>query len=255
MMNADHVKTRLFVDMPLAVDSQLSLSDAQRHYLVNVMRLGTGASLALFNGADGEWAGHITEIGKKQCTINVESQLKPQVNCLDLWLLFAPVKKARLDFIAQKASELGVSCIWPVRTDYCQISRVKDERLAANAIEAAEQTERMDIAEIREFAGLFSVLDQIENERLLIWCDESSAGSPAHNIAVALQGAPAHSKAAILIGPEGGFSPAERKRLSSLKNCLKISLGTRILRADTAAIAALSCYQSICGDWNGEISG
>ena len=90
-MNADHVKTRLFVDMPLAADSQLSLSDAQRHYLVNVMRLGAGASLALFNGADGEWAGHITEIGKKQCTITVESQLKPQVNCLELWLLFAPV--------------------------------------------------------------------------------------------------------------------------------------------------------------------
>ncbi|MDC0476866.1 RsmE family RNA methyltransferase, partial [Alphaproteobacteria bacterium] len=109
--------------------------------------------------------------------------------------------------------------------------------------------------EIREFSGLFLVLDQIENERLLIWCDESSAGSPAHNIAVALKSAPAHSKAAILIGPEGGFSPSERKRLSSLKNCLKISLGTRILRADTAAIAALSCYQSICGDWNGEISG
>ena len=243
--------TRLFVDVPLSSDSKLSLSDAQRHYLLNVMRLGPGASLTLFNGEDGEWSGHITEIGKKQCIIMIETQLKLQKNCLDLWLLFAPVKKARLDFIAQKASELGVSCIWPVRTDYCQISRVKDERLVANAIEAAEQTERMDIATIREFTGLFSVFDQMEDDRLLIWCDEASAGSPAHNIATALHAAPAHDKAAILIGPEGGFSPSERKQLGGRKNCLKISLGTRILRADTAAIAALSCYQSICGDWNG----
>ena len=126
--------------------------------------------------------------------------------------------------------------------------------MAANAIEAAEQTERMDIAAIREFTGLFSVLDQMEDDRLLIWCDESSAGSPARNIAAALYAAPAHDKAAILIGPEGGFSPSERKQLAGRRNCLKISLGTRILRADTAAIAALSCYQSICGDWNGKMS-
>ena len=246
-----NAKTRLFVDRPLAAHQRVTLSDAQRHYLVNVMRLGVGAPLSMFNGYDGEWAGHIAEIGKKQCSIDIESQLKPQMDCLDLWLLFAPVKKARLDFMAQKASELGVSCIWPVRTDYCQISRVKDERLAANAIEAAEQTERMDIADIRAFTGLFSVLDQMEDDRLLIWCDEASAGSPAHNIAAALHAAPVHDKAAILIGPEGGFSPSERKQLGGRKNCLKISLGTRILRADTAAIAALSCYQSICGDWNG----
>jgi 16S rRNA (uracil1498-N3)-methyltransferase len=109
----------------------------------------------------------------------------------------------------------------------------------------------MDIATIREFTGLFSVLDQMEYDRLLIWCDEASAGSQAYNIAAALHAAPEHDKAAILIGPEGGFSPSERKQLGGRKNCLKISLGTRILRADTAAIAALSCYQSICGDWNG----
>ena len=248
-MNPFAPKNRLFVDMPLASGSQLTLSGAQRHYLVNVMRFGTGVSLALFNGRDGEWAGQISEVDKKYCIITVENQLKAQMNCLDLWLLFAPVKKARLDFIAQKASELGVSCIWPVRTDFCQVSRVNGERLVANSIEAAEQTGRMDIANIREFSGLFDVLDQMERERLLIWCDEAIAGSPAHNIAGALQLAPAHTKAAILIGPEGGFSPHERERLTKMKNCLKISLGSRILRADTAAIAALSCYQSVCGDW------
>ena len=254
MMTDFNAKTRLFVDMPLAAQKRVTLPDAQRHHLVNVMRLAVGAPLTMFNGHDGEWAGHIAEISKKHCGVDIAMQIKPQINCLDLWLLFAPVKKARLDFMAQKASELGVSCIWPVRTDYCQISRVKDERLAANAIEAAEQTERMDIAAIREFTGLFSVLDQMEDNRLLIWCDEASAGSPAHNIAAALHATPTHDKAAILIGPEGGFSPSERKQLGGRKNCLKISLGTRILRADTAAISALSCYQSICGDWNGKMS-
>jgi 16S rRNA (uracil1498-N3)-methyltransferase len=160
-----------------------------------------------------------------------------------------PVKKARLDFIAQKASELGVRVIWPVKTDYCQISRVNDDRLAANAIEAAEQTERLDIAEIRSFDPLHDVLAACDDDRLLIWCDEASAGHPALNITTALAAAPPHDKAAILIGPEGGFSPAERHYLQTRINCLKISLGPRILRADTAAISALSCYQSICGDW------
>ena len=254
MMTEFSAKIRLFVDMPLVAQQRVTLPDDHRHYLVNVMRLAVGAPLTMFNGHDGEWAGHIAEISKKQCGVDIAMRIKPQINCLDLWLLFAPVKKARIDFMAQKASELGVSCIWPVRTDYCQISRVKDERLAANAIEAAEQSERMDIAAIREFTGLFFVLDQMEDNRLLIWCDESSAGSPAHNIAAVLQAAPAHDKAAILIGPEGGFSPSERTKLAGRKNCLKISLGTRILRADTAAISALSCYQSICGDWNGKMS-
>ena len=176
-------------------------------------------------------------------------RLRPQIYCRDLWLLFAPVKKARLDFIAQKASELGVSLIWPIKTDFCQVSRVNDDRLLANAIEAAEQTERYDIAEIRSFSSLSKVLQNFENERLLIWCDEASAGYPALNITTALATAPPHEKAAVLIGPEGGFSETERTHLQSRVNCLKISLGPRILRADTAAISALSCYQSICGDW------
>jgi 16S rRNA (uracil1498-N3)-methyltransferase len=205
--------------------------------------------VALFNGYDGEWSGRLNEPAKKQCQVVVFGQLKLQINCLDLWLLFAPVKKARLDFMAQKASELGVSCIWPVRTEYCQVRRVNDNRLASNAIEAAEQTERMDVAKTQKFVDLATAMDEVEDERLLIWCDESIAGSLAHNASAALRQAPAHQKAAILIGPEGGFSPAERKRLGALKNCLKISLGSRILRADTAAIAALSCYQAICGDW------
>ena len=139
--------------------------------------------------------------------------------------------------------------IWPGKTDFCQISRVNDGRLAANAIEAAEQTERLDIAETKPFSGLLNALQHFENERLLIWCDEASAGHPASNISTALATAPPHEKAAVLIGPEGGFSESERTHLQSRVNCLKVSLGPRILRADTAAISALSCYQSICGDW------
>ena len=144
---------------------------------------------------------------------------------------------------------MGVRVIWPVKTDFCQISRVNDDRLGANAIEAAEQTERLDIAETKPFSSLLTALRHFENERLLIWCDEASAGHPALNISTALATAPPHEKAAVLIGPEGGFSESERTHLQSRVNCLKVSLGPRILRADTAAISALSCYQSICGDW------
>lgn len=245
-------KARIFVNASLNSGAEISLAPDQIHYLVNVLRLGVGAALAVFNGQDGEFAACITAASKRQCIVMIGGMRREQKACPDLWLLFAPIKKARLDFIAQKACELGVRVIWPVNTDYCQISRVKDARLAANAIEAAEQTERLDIAEIWPFVDLEMALSKIEEERLLIWCDEGSAGAPSLNITTALASAPPHDKAAILIGPEGGFSAAERQFLGGRNNCLKISLGPRILRADTAAISALSCYQSMCGDWRGE---
>ena len=248
-MGQTDIKARLYIDAPLAEGAVIALPSDQMHYLLHVLRLGVGAMVAVFNGVDGEFDASVCAVAKKQCSLAIGGKRRPQVYCRDLWLLFAPVKKARLDFIAQKASELGVRVIWPVKTDYCQISRVNDDRLAANAIEAAEQTERLDIAEIRPFAELHEALAACEDDRLLIWCDEASAGHPSLNITAALAAAPPHDKAAILIGPEGGFSAAERKYLQARINCLKISLGPRILRADTAAISALSCYQSICGDW------
>ena len=159
------------------------------------------------------------------------------------------MKKARLDFIAQKASEMGCSRIWPVRTDHCQVSRVNDDRMLANAIEAAEQTERLDIAEIMPFSVLFDALSACGDDRTIIFCDEASAGDPDANAIARLADAGPISRAAVVIGPEGGFSPAERSRIDGLQNSLKLSLGPRILRADTAAIAALTCYQSVCGDW------
>ena len=242
-------KTRLYIDSPLSSGSTLVLLPSQAHYLVNVLRCRVGDHIAVFNGVDGEFSAAITLAQKKQCNVTVGDQRRAQIACPDLWLLFAPVKKARLDFIAQKASELGVRVIWPVNTDFCQVSRVNDDRLAANAIEAAEQTERLDIANIRPFVDMGVALDQMEDDRLLIWCDEASAGNPTQNITSALASTPPHDRAAILIGPEGGFSPAERAALAARNKCLKISLGPRILRADTAVIAALSCYQSVCGDW------
>ena len=248
-MMKPHTKARLYIDTPLKDGTTITLASDQMHYLLHVLRLGVGAPIAVFNGFDGEYLATIIETGKKRCLISIKVRLRQQIQCRDLWLLFAPVKKARLDFIAQKASELGVRVIWPVKTDFCQISRVNDDRLAANVIEAAEQTNRLDVAEIKPFSSLLTALKHIEDERLLIWCDEASAGYPEFNISKALDTAPPHEKAAVLIGPEGGFSESERTHLQSKINCLKISLGPRILRADTAAISALSCYQSICGDW------
>ena len=248
-MNEPDTKARLYVDVPLKDGNIIALPSRQMHYLLHVLRLEIGSTIAVFNGVDGEYLATINEAQKKRCSIYIEVQLRPQIQCRDLWLVFAPVKRARLDFIAQKASELGVRVIWPVKTEFCQISRVNEDRLMANAVEAAEQTERLDIATIKPLTSLLDALHQFENERLLIWCDEASVGFPALNISTALSAAPPHEKAAVLIGPEGGFSEFERTHLQARNNCLKISLGPRILRADTAAISALSCYQSICGDW------
>lgn len=244
-------KARLYVEADLVSGQPITPERDQQHYLVNVMRLVAGDHVALFNGRDGEWQAEIVITGRKSCDLIPVSQTRPQLASPDLWLLFAPVKKARLDFIAQKASEMGCSRIWPVRTEYCQVARVNDDRIMANAIEAAEQTERLDIAEIMPFTPLDQALAALEADRRLIFCDEALAGVATANAIATLAAAAPISRAAVLIGPEGGFSAAERSRLESHENCLKLSLGPRILRADTAAIAALTCYQSVCGDWSG----
>ena len=242
-------KARLYVPGNLAAGMSIIPDKGQQHYLASVMRLVTGDMVALFNGVDGEWQATIQSLGRRSCSLDVIAQTRHQRASPDLWLLFAPVKKARLDFIAQKASEMGASVIWPTRTDFCQVTRVNDDRLAANAIEAAEQTERLDIAEIRDFAPLGDVLDEVPEDRLLIWCDEASAAKGDLNAVSVFAAHPKPQRAAILIGPEGGFSENERSILDRRENCLKVSLGPRILRADTAAIAALTCFQSVYGDW------
>ena len=243
------VKARLYVADDLVAGGGITPDKDQSHYLMNVMRLTDGALVALFNGRDGEWTASVTATGRKSCVLTPTVQTRPQQPSPDLWVLFAPVKKARLDFMAQKASEMGASVIWPVRTEFCQVTRVNDHRLAANAIEAAEQTERLDIAKIRDFEPLGAALDAIEDDRCLIWCDEDIANDAAHNAITVLGASARPDKAAILIGPEGGFSETERQILRRRDNCVPVSLGPRILRADTAVIAAMACFQSVWGDW------
>jgi 16S rRNA (uracil1498-N3)-methyltransferase len=248
-MNAPAARARLFVSDELATGISLQPSREQQHYLLNVMRCRDGDPVLVFNGRDGEWQTELQREGRRDCHLLVRRETRRQTSSPDLWLLFTPVKKARLDFIAQKASEMGCSRIWPVRTDHCQVSRVNDDRMLANAVEAAEQTERLDIAEIMPFTGLAAALDACEADRHIIFCDEASAGAGDMNAVSVLTAAAPVVKAAIVIGPEGGFSEDERVMISGRQNSLKLSLGPRILRADTAAIAALACFQSVCGDW------
>lgn len=239
---------RLFVTAELAGGAEMTLDEGQSHYLANVMRQKQGAFIELFNGRDGSWQAELVTLSRKSVTVLCIQQTTAQHASPDVWLLFAPVKRARLDFMAQKATELGVTKIWPVDTEYCQMGRVKTDRLEANAIEAAEQTVRQDVPDMGPFIPLQTALLAWPEDRVLIFCDEGLAGdapyAPLEQLATATG-----KKAAILIGPEGGFSPAEREMILSQSSVLPIHLGPRILRSDTAALSALSLYQAVCGDW------
>ena len=224
------------------------LNEQQAHYLVHVLRLPIGAEIALFNGRDGEWRATLTESGKKKTRLRVEGCLGPQQEAADLWLLFAPIKRARIDMIVEKATELGVSVLQPVFTERTVMSRVGDERLRLIAIEAAEQCERVTVPELRPAVTLASLLSDWPKERSLLMMDETGGGQP---IAQAFSRHPP-GPAALLVGPEGGFTKSELDALSRLAFATRVGLGRRILRADTAAIAALACYQAICGEWRDE---
>lgn len=243
-----HSQIRLYVDAPLHEGASVALTRDHAHYLGTVMRKSAGVMIAVFNGRDGCYTAEITELGRKSGTLLCHELREAQWHGPDLWLLFAPVKKARLDFMAQKATELGASVIWPVRTDYCQVKAIKDERLEANAIEAAEQTERLDLPEIRSFTSLDEILANWPDDRALLFCDERLTGDHNHDAVRILSGV-TQSKAAILIGPEGGFSMAEKQKIDALEASYGLSLGPRILRADTAALSALSLFQAVRGDW------
>ena len=247
-METRHSQIRLFIDAPLSVGRDVLLDREQAHYLGTVMRKPVGTQLAVFNGKDGCFLAEVTDISRKSGTLQCLSLQEVQWASPDLWLLFAPVKKARLDFMAQKATELGCSVIWPVRTDYCQVKAIKDDRLVANAIEAAEQTERLDISKINPFTTLDEVLDNWPEDRQLLFCDERLAGDHNHSAHRILSKLTAH-KAGVLIGPEGGFSLSEKQKIDALPQSHGISLGPRILRADTAAVAAMTVWQQALGDW------
>ncbi|MAB13147.1 16S rRNA (uracil(1498)-N(3))-methyltransferase [Parvibaculum sp.] len=246
-------KTRLYVEERLAQGASLTLGKDQSHYIVNVMRMGEGARVLLFNGRDGEWAAQIESASKKAATLAVETQTRPHEPLPDIWLLFAPVKKARLDFIAQKATEMGASVIQPVQTRRTIVSRVKDERLQANVVEAAEQCGLVAVPEAREMEKLDAIIkrwDEIAPGRHILFCDESEEPGGARGVLERLEKEGLKGKPlAVVVGPEGGFAPEEREMLRARKDTTALSLGPRIMRADTAAIAALAVTGLILGDW------
>jgi 16S rRNA (uracil1498-N3)-methyltransferase len=220
------------------------LNRDQAHYLFGVMRQGVGAPIALFNGRDGEWLAEVTEAGKRGGMLVARECLLPLQMPPDLWLLFAPIKKARTDFIVEKAAELGAARIVPVQTDFTNADRIRRDRLQAHAVEAAEQCGGTYVPEVADLQKLDRVLADWPEGRQLMFCDEATAGKSS-----ALSGTLPDAPWAILIGPEGGFSDKERTRLRALPFTHTISLGPRILRADTAAVAALTLWQQTLGDW------
>ena len=238
-------KIRLYVEHPLGAGQTVPLDRDQAHYLFGVMRLSAGAPVALFNGKDGEWLAEVAEAGKRGGTLVCQEQSKPLQLPPDLWLMFAPIKKARTDFIVEKAAEMGASRILPVQTEFTNSERIRQDRLQAHAVEAAEQCGGTYVPEVAELQKLPRLLDAWPQDRQLMFCDEAEVGNALQLAAQTQQDAPW----AILIGPEGGFSEAERKRLHALPQSHVVSLGPRILRADTAAVAAMTLWQQALGDW------
>ncbi|MDP4031856.1 MAG: 16S rRNA (uracil(1498)-N(3))-methyltransferase [Pseudorhodobacter sp.] len=239
-----NAKIRLYVDQPLGAGQPVLLNADQAHYLFAVMRLDKGAPVLLFNGRDGEWRALVAEAGKRRGALVCEALTRPLQLPPDLWLLFAPIRKARTDFIVEKAAEMGAARIVPVQTRFTNAERIRQDRLQAHAVEAAEQCGGTFVPEVADLVALERLLDNWPSERRLLWCDEQLAGR-----ASALTGVRADGPWAILIGPEGGFCEAEQARLRALPQVVPVSLGPRILRADTAAVAALTLWQLRFGDW------
>jgi len=247
----DGIETRLYVQAPLSEGAAVDLDSGQAHYLRSVLRLGPGEAVALFNGRDGEWLARIETIGKNRAALRVAHQTRLQRPEPDLWLAFAPIKRARIDFTAQKATELGVSLLWPVMTRRTMVDRVNIDRLTANAVEAAEQSERLSVPAVREPVALERLIDDWPADRAMLLCDESGAGGGVPGIAEALSaaGPSVRERVGFVIGPEGGFAQEELDRLRSLPFVTAVGLGPRLLRADTAALAAIAVWQAVAGDW------
>ncbi len=237
--------TRLFVAAPLVAGGEIALDPAQAHYLINVMRCKAGDEVLVFNGLDGEWRASLAGSGRKSVKLNLVEQERPQTEGPDLHYVFAPLKRARLDYMVQKATELGVSRLIPVLTRRTMAERINEARLRANAIEAAEQCGILCVPNIESPEKLPKLLENWDRHRLLIFADEQA---PTASPLVALT-AQKPQPLAVLIGPEGGFEADERALLLKQPFVVPISLGPRIMRADTAAVAALSLVNAVLGDW------
>lgn len=239
-----HSTPRLFIDALLSEGSEQRIEGGQAHYLLHVMRLKEGAPVKLFDDRSGEYLATVAATGKRDLVLTIEARLRPREAAPDLWLCQALVKKDRLDWIAEKSCELGVARFVPVLTRRCVADKLKEDRLRAQMIEAAEQCERTALPEIAALVRLDELLHNWPSDRALLFCDERG-GTP---IAQALQSGK-QGKAAILIGPEGGFSDTENAAIRALPQAVPVSLGPRILRADTAAVAAIAVWMSAQGDW------
>jgi 16S rRNA (uracil1498-N3)-methyltransferase len=244
-MRANYRMQRLFVSPDLSSGATVDLAPEQSHYLANVLRMEEGAELLVFNGRDGEWLARVAAKAKKAVTLEAVERTRPQPAAPDLVYCFAPLKVGRLDYLVQKAVEMGAGVLQPVITQHTQLAKVGTERLQANAVEAAEQCGILAIPEVREAKKFSTLLAGWDKERRLVFCDESAE---TNNPLAALQ-AIDETKLGLLVGPEGGFSDDERRQLRALPFVTAIPLGPRILRADTAAVAALAVIQATIGDW------
>ena len=241
----DLTSERLYVEGDLAAGLTFDLVEPQAHYLTTVLRMRLGARLLVFNGRDGEWAASLVESRKRSATLKVESQTRPQEGGPDIDYLFAPLKRSRLDYMVQKATELGVRCLRPVITERTIAERVNSERVVANVIEAAEQCGILRVPEVHPPVRLQDILSEWDATRRQIFCDERDGASDPIETLQMLSPGPL----AVLIGPEGGFTNGERERLLAHTFVVPISLGPRIMRADTAAVAVLALTNAVLGDW------
>ena len=245
-MRENYTLPRLYIDTALSLGVDITLDKAQAHYLGTVLRKSVGDALRIFNGREGEWRADITSIDKKRASLTLIEPLRPHHPCPDIWLCFAPVRKHRNAFIFEKGTELGVSRFQPVITARTQFPKMRLGKDKAQIIEAAEQTERLDIPEVRLGVSLIDLLSGWDKNRLLIFADEAGEAPRA---AERLSSITPDTSCAILIGPEGGFTPEEREILRSKPYVRPVSLGPRILRADTAALSLLTLWQAQLGDW------
>lgn len=234
---------RLFIDQPLESAGEIVVAGGQAHYLTSVMRIRPGEPVRLFDDISGEWLARVAHVGKRDLVLAIEAQLSPRETVPDLWLLTAPIKKGRIDWIFEKACELGVDRIIPVVTERTIVDRINSDRLRTHMIEAAEQCGRTALPQLADIAKLDRLLATWPADRILIFADEAG-GTPIREIT-------ARGPAAILIGPEGGFTDKERDMIRALPSARGVSLGPRILRADTAAVAAVAVWMAAAGDWAG----
>jgi 16S rRNA (uracil1498-N3)-methyltransferase len=239
---------RLFIDAPLQAGARIALDRGQANYLLNVLRLKAGETVLIFNGRDGEWRAEVMVEGRKAADLVCVERVREQGAAPDIIYAFAPLKHARLDYMVQKAVEMGAGVLQPVLTRRTQASRVNLERMRSNAVEAAEQCGILSIPEVREEENLERFLKGLEKDRLVVFCDENA---PVSNPVEALAKLGNNQAGlVVIVGPEGGFADQERALVAAHERCVCVSLGPRILRADTAAVAALAIVQAVLGDWN-----